>query len=374
MQWPRSAARRSREPLLKRHPTRPPHPVAIAPSLHSVPSRRMNHTASPIRYRWRLLRAGRFRLDGGSMFGLIPRVVWSRSVPADDRGRIEVEHNCLLLERADEPPPGGKLPSPRLVLIETGTGDKLDPRSRDIFALQDRSILTALHEADCRPQDIGAVVVTHLHFDHAGALTRLARPGETPDWTGPASCFTGSRGDHAVKLSFPEARIFAQAREWSDALANRSVMTRTYFRDHLEPIRERLALVDSPRPFPIGATPDRDAAPIGSVLTRRTEIMPGLFVFLVPGHTWGQQAVQFTDTAGQTVTFTPDVMPTVAHLGAAYSLGYDVEPYTSSVSRRWYLDEAAEHDWLLVLDHEPGEPRQRVARSDAWFTLSPQSP
>lgn len=329
-------------------------------------------TTPAVRYRWQLLRAGRFRLDAGSMFGLIPRVVWSRSVPVDDKDRIEVQHNCLLLERADDPPPDSALASPSLILIEAGTGDKLDPRSRAIFDLQDRSILTALHEAGCRPEDIGAVVISHLHFDHAGGLTRLARPGETPDWTGPASSFGASRGDHAVKRAFPNARIYTQSREWSDALANRSVMTRTYFKDHLDPIREQVVTIDSPRPYPLGAIPDRDAAPLGSVATRRTEIAPGLFVFLVPGHTWGQQAVQFTDTSGRTVTFTPDVMPTIHHLGAAYSLGYDVEPYTSSLSRRWFLEEAAAHDWLLVLDHEPSEPRQRVTPADAWFTLTPE--
>lgn len=308
------------------------------------------------------------------MFGLIPRIVWSRSVPTDDRGRITVQHNCLLLERADDPPPGSKLHAPKLVLIEVGTGNKLDAKSKDIFALENRSILDALHEVNCRPEDIGGIAVTHLHFDHAGSLTRLAQPSEKPDWTGPASSFGASRGDHAVKRAFPNAKVFTQAREWSDALANRSVMTRTYFRDHLDPIADQVVLVDSPRPYPAAAIPDRDAPPMGSVELRRTEVMPGLFVFQVPGHTWGQQAIQFTDTKGRTITFTPDVMPTIHHLGAAYSLAYDVEPYTSTLSRRWFLDEAAAHDWLIVLDHEPGNPCQRVRRSDPWFTLTPDEP
>jgi len=86
-------------------------------------------------------------------------------------------------------------------------------------------------------------------------------------------------------------------------------------------------------------------------------------VFLVPGHTWGQQAVMFTDTQGRTIVFTPDVMPTVNHVGQAYSLGYDVEPYTSMVSRRWFLTEAARRDWVLCLDHEPGHPLQRVGKT-----------
>jgi glyoxylase-like metal-dependent hydrolase (beta-lactamase superfamily II) len=325
-------------------------------------------------YSWRLLRAGQFKLDGGSMFGLVPRVVWSKAVTADDRGRIAVQHNCLLLERSGEAPStggapsdGAALPSPKLVLIETGTGDKLDPKSRDIFALENRSILDALHEANCRPEDIGGVAVSHLHFDHAGGLTRLPRAGEKPDWTGP-----GSAGEHGVKLSFPNATVRVQEREWIDALANRSVMTRTYFRDHLEPIRGQVQTVDSPRPFPSGLIPDRDDLPIGRVEQRQTEIFPGVFVFLAPGHTWGQQAVKFTDTRGRTVVFVPDVMPTVQHLGAAYSLGYDVEPYTSMITRRWFLEEAAAGDWLLALDHEPGNPLQRVRRnSRGWFDLIP---
>ena len=291
------------------------------------------------------------------MFGLVPRIVWSKSIPTDDRGRITVQHNCLLLERS------GPGEGPKLVLIETGSGDKLDAKSRDIFALQNRSITDALHEANCRPEDIAAAAVTHLHFDHAGGLTRLCRPGEKPDWSAP--------GTNGVKLSFPNAKVFTQAREWSDALANRSVMTRTYFKDHLEPIRDQVQLIESPRPFAPGFIPDRDEAPAAPVSLRRTEILPGISVFLVPGHTWGQQAIMFTDTKGRTVVFTPDVMPTTHHLGAAYSLGYDVEPYTSMVSRRWFLDEAAAGNWLLVLDHEPGNPCQRVKPNDkGWFDLT----
>jgi glyoxylase-like metal-dependent hydrolase (beta-lactamase superfamily II) len=319
-----------------------------------------------VTYSWRLLRAGEFRLDGGSMFGLIPRSVWSRSVQADDKGRIAVQHNCLLLEG------GGKR-----VLIEVGTGDKLDPKSRDLFALGDRWIGTALHEADCRPEDVNAVVVTHLHFDHAGALTRLPRSGEAPEWIGQASGMAGSRPDHGVCRTFSNATIFAQRREWEDALANKSVMTRTYFRDHLDPVKDQLRLIESPPPFSPGIIPGRDDLPRAPLDLRETPLpgLPGISVFLAPGHTWGQQAIKFADTKGRTVVFTPDVMPTAAHLGATYNLAYDVEPYTSMLTRRWFLSEAADRGWLLVLDHEPGNPCQRVTRNDrGWFDLSPDSP
>lgn len=316
-------------------------------------------TAHATRYSWRLLRAGTFKLDGGSMFGLVPRVVWSRTVPPDDRGRITVQHNCLLLERS------GPGPGPRLVLIETGTGDKMDAKNRDIFALENRSIIDALLEVDCRPDDIAAVAVTHLHFDHAGGLTRLARAGETPDWT-------SKDGSLSVKLTFPNASVHAQRREWDDAVANRSVMTRTYFRDHLEPIAGRLVLAESPRPFPSGHTPDRDELPKAPEFNRQTELagVPGVRVMLAPGHTWGQQAVLFEDTTGATICFTPDCLPTVHHVGAAYSLGYDVEPYTSMVTRRWLLDAAARNRWTLLLDHEPGHPAHHVyPDGKGWYRL-----
>lgn len=326
-----------------------------------------------------MLRAGEFRLDAGSMLGLIPRSVWSRSVEVDDKNRMRVHHNCVLLERDGDAPPGASW-SPKIVLIESGTGDKLDDKSRELFALTDRTVLTALHEAGCDPGDVGATIVSHLHFDHAGGLTRLARPGESPDWLGPASGMAGARPDHGVKFTFPNAKLVVQRREWDDALANRSVMTRTYFADHLRPfaldptsmdaMSDRVVLVDSPAPFGPGKTPDRAQFPLLTLGQRCQEPVPGIRVFRTPGHTWGQQAVMFTDTKGRTVVFTPDVMPTAAHLGAAYSLAYDVEPYTSMVTKHWFLSHAADEGWTLVLDHEPGNPVRTVKRNGkGWFEL-----
>lgn len=329
---------------------------------------------SPVRYSMKLLRAGEFRLDGGSMFGLIPRVVWSRTATPDEKGRIPVQHNCLLLERVGDAPSGTKLHAPKHVLIETGTGNKLDAKNRDIFALSDRWVGTALEEAGRRPEEIGGVVVSHLHFDHGGGLTRLCREGEAPEWTGTASTFGAPRADHGVVRTFPNAKVFVQAREWADANADRSVMTRTYFQDHLAPVKDQLVLVDSPRAFPVGHIADRDEAPPSPVDVRETEVMPGIFVFLTPGHTWGQQAVRFTDEHGRAIVFTPDVMPTAWHSGAAYNLAYDVEPYTSMVTRRWFLSEAATRGWVLCLDHEPGNPFRTVKdNGKGWWNLEDAS-
>src|SRR5690349_7924174 len=126
--------------------------MSRAPSPHPSPPDNTPERGS-VRYRWTLMRAGEFRLDGGSMFGLIPRVVWSKSVPTDELGRITVQHNCLLLERlgvdgshAGAGIEAGARGGPRTILIETGTGDKLDAKNRAIFALGERTITDAMRE------------------------------------------------------------------------------------------------------------------------------------------------------------------------------------------------------------------------------------
>lgn len=281
-------------------------------------------------WRWRVLRAGGFMLDGGAMFGVIPKPLWTRMVTPDERNRIPVQTNCLLLER------DGKI-----VVVEVGNGDKFGAKERDIYGMEDRSILDALHEADCRPADVDMVIVTHLHFDHAGGLTRKPRSGE---------------GD-APQLTFPNARIVTQRREWEDAIANRSTMSKTYLREHLtEEVRERLLQVE-------GVTPPDPVSEIGDVggeLFPGTEVAPGIEVVRMPGHTWGQQAVRFRSADGGTVVFVPDVMPTANHASAAANMAYDVEPWVSMRMRMRLLHEASEKGWVLALDHEPGEAVVRV--------------
>ena len=297
-----------------------------------------------MRYDWTLLDAGTISLDGGSMFGVIPRVIWQKLLPPDELNRVTIRHNCLLLRPAD-------LPDARPVLVETGSGEKFDAKMRAIFGLTDRTIFTALAERNIKPADIGHVILTHLHFDHAGGLTRLVDGEPTP--------------------AFPDAKIYVQRREWDDALQNTSVMTKTYLPENLLPIGPQLKLLETPPPFPAGFVPRRDEAPPGTLDDRCEKVLPGLLVFNVPGHTWGQQAVLFTDARGRQVCFVPDVLPTIHHARPAYSLSYDVEPYTSSVARRWLLAEAAANDWLLVLNHEPATPVVRAERDGDGFRLVP---
>ncbi len=271
---------------------------------------------------WTLLRAGGFKLDGGAMFGIIPKPLWARLVEPDEKNRIPLQQNCLLLER------DGKL-----VLIECGIGDKFPKKLRDIYCQEERTVVDALHEIDCDPADISTVIVTHLHFDHAGGLTRWGSDGQTPE------------------LCFPNAEVVAQRLEWDDALANKSTMHKTYLREHLDPIRERVRLVEG-----------------------EAELLPGVRSIPTPGHTWGQQGIVFDASDGGTVCYPGDVLPTANHAGLTFNLAYDVEPYTNMASKAALLARAAKDDWRLALDHEPGHAVYRASPSadkPGQFALTP---
>lgn len=260
-------------------------------------------------WQWRLLRAGSFCLDGGTMFGIIPRVLWARVAPPDELNRIMLQTNCLLLDDGS-----------RQVLVESGYGNKFDDKGRQMFRLEDRWVGAALEEIGVEPGDIDAVVLTHLHFDHAGGVTCVDAPGAAP------------------RPTFPNAKIYVQRSEWDDALANKSTMTRTYLRENFDPIADRVVLLDG-----------------------ECEVLPGIRVMPTVGHTWGQQGVLFEDAVGP-VVFPGDVMPTAAHVGLAYNMAYDVLPYENLQTKRRLLGRCADEGWRLAIDHEPGHALVTVAR------------
>ncbi len=267
-----------------------------------------------------LLRAGSFRLDGGSMFGVVPRAVWSRLVSPDEDNCIPLQTNCLLLEM------GGSR-----VLIETGNGSKWSDKERTIFGMQDRTIETALGEVGVSTDQIDLVILTHLHFDHAGGLTRLAPGGE-------------------LVSTFPSAEIIVQQREWDDAMANRSTMSATYLRSHLDPIASQVRCIGG-----------------------ETTIIEGIEAIPTPGHTWGHQSILIDDVNGPTC-FTGDLLPTLNHAGRSWSMGYDMLPHETLLTKQRMLSQAVENGWRLILDHEPGDAVVTVESDQRknWFSLVPE--
>lgn len=283
----------------------------------------MNKTNSmPHQYSWRRLRAGSFHLDGGGMFGLVPKVLWSKLTAPDDLNRIPLQTNCYFLDDGS-----------KKILIETGFGDKWTDKQRGFYDLQRRTIADALREIDIPPETIDHVVVSHLHFDHAAGLTRFNDEGEP------------------VPV-FPGAKIHVQKKEWDDARADKTTMSQSYLESHLAPIADQVVLHEG-----------------------ETEIFPGagLSVHPAPGHTWGQQAIRFADDQGVLV-FPGDVMPTANHIGLAFNMGYDMEPYTNMLTKRRLLDDASRRGWRLTLAHEPGDAVVRVEpdpRKPDQFRLTP---
>ena len=249
------------------------------------------------------------------MFGVVPKAIWSRAVTPDSSNRIGLQTNCLLL-RSDD----------RVVLVETGCGDKWSEKSRSIFAIENRTVVDGLREVGVSPGEVSDVIVTHLHFDHAGGLTSIDATGQ-------------------CARVFSEATVHVQGQEWEDALANRSTMTGTYLKSHLDPIVDCVNLVDGDQ-----------------------TILPGIRAWPMPGHTWGQQAI-LIETSDGIVCFPGDVCPTHHHAGAPYSMGYDMLPYQNMLSKRLLFERAAEESWTLVLDHDADNATYSVEKDGDWYTL-----
>jgi glyoxylase-like metal-dependent hydrolase (beta-lactamase superfamily II) len=276
--------------------------------------------------RLRFLTTGAFRLDGGGMFGLIPKTMWSKWTEPDVDNRIALVTRSLLVETRDG-----------LVLIEAGCGDKWTDKERAMYALAPRTAVDALAEAGVDPREIAHIVLTHLHFDHAAGLTAFDGVGTT----------------NLVPV-FPNARIHVQRTEWEDALANKSTMTRTYLRSHLEPIAHAVELHE-------GATAPLD----------RIELLP------TRGHTWGHQSILVRPPAGEVspcVLFAGDSCPTLHHAHPAASLGYDMLAYDAMLSKREILGRAAREGWMLAFDHDPQHALARVIEHDGRVELTPVAP
>ncbi|MGE0481546.1 MAG: MBL fold metallo-hydrolase [Phycisphaerae bacterium] len=268
-----------------------------------------------------VLRAGSLRLDGGAMFGIIPKALWSRRTPADGENRISLACNSVLVEW----PRSG-----RRALVETGHGDKYNEKDVRIFAIDPRRWLAdALRAADVGPESIEDVILTHLHFDHAGGLTR--------------------READRVVPTLPRAAVHVQRREFDDARANFGIMTNTYREENFLPL---------------------DASGAWRLHEGAKAACEGVTLRPTPGHTRGHQSVVIAG-ANRTAVFVGDVMPTRQHVGRPYNMGYDLLPLDNAETKRRLLSEAAERDWLLILDHEPESPLVRVVRDGAWFALEP---
>jgi glyoxylase-like metal-dependent hydrolase (beta-lactamase superfamily II) len=255
-----------------------------------------------------LISGGRFRLDGGAMFGVVPKALWERKFPADDRNRVGLDTNCLLVRAPDY-----------TALIDAGIGERWDEKAREIYGIEaGPSLADGLAARGVAPEDVDAVVLSHLHFDHAGGATRES---------------SGS-----LRRVFPNATLYVQRSELDHARAPNERDRASYRPADWEPyaVAGRLEVVE-------GAA----------------EIRPGLRVSPLPGHSSGMQSVR-VDSQGRTAFFFADAVPTSAHLPAAWIMAYDLYPVELLESKKRLLDRAVAEKWLAIFYHDPDVPWGRI--------------
>lgn len=244
---------------------------------------------------------GYFRLDGGAMFGVVPKPLWEKRTPADERNRILMAMRPLLVR------------GEKLMIIDAGAGDKMDAKSAGIYALDRAENLdVTMARAGVRAEDIEVVLASHLHFDHAGGFT-------TRDAAG------------TVHPRFPNARYVVNHGEWEDATHPHERNRASYFAENYVPLAEA-GLVE---------------------FTRGDEaIMKGVRVRRSGGHTRFHQIV-YIESGGRTAIFAADLIPTTAHVDEPWIMAYDLYPMDTLAFKRALLREAIEHEYLVFFEHDP---------------------
>ena len=259
---------------------------------------------------------GTYPLDGGAFFGVVPKVMWSRKVAADDKNFVWAGLNSLLVRT-------GK----HTVLVETGIGSKLSEKMVKIYG-QPAKLLDNLAAGGIAPDDIDIVINTHLHFDHCG-------------WN------TVRRGDK-VAATFPRAKYYVQEGEWRHAQEQHIRDAVSYISDNYNPLIEsgQMELLHGDR-----------------------EIVPGISVKVFPGHTAHMQAVVVA-SAGKTACYISDLIPTSAHLDLTWLMAFDLYPLETINSKRKYYAESMPENWLTVFTHDHAVPWAHIEKDEAGKLLA----
>ncbi len=279
------------------------------------------------RFDLRVVSDGEFRLDGGAMFGVVPKSMWERAKPPDEKNRIRMGTNCLLVAAGRE-----------LVLIDTGIGDKHDEKFLDLHAFDrgQRRLPDAIRAAGFEAGDVTHVVLTHLHFDHCGWNTRRDASGR------------------AVP-TFPNARYWLNRGEVEHARNPNERDRASYFPDNWEPLI---------------------AAGVAELFDDEAEVIPGLRAVKAPGHNADMCVVTIdggpASAAPERAVFWADLVPTVAHVPYPWIMGYDLYPVTTLESKKRWLPRAAAEGWLGCFEHDADTPWARlVAEKPGRFRVAP---
>jgi len=271
-----------------------------------------------------LVSDGVFRVDGGAMFGVVPKPLWQRLIAPDEQNRVLLGTNCLLLRSGRD-----------AVLIEAGLGRKLSKKKRDIYAVTDAVTLEAsLRAAKTEPEAVTHVVLTHLHFDHCGGATKRDKTGR-------------------IVPTFPHARHYVQRVEWEAATRLTPATDTAYERENFDALEANglLELVDG-----------------------EAEIRRGIRAVAVPGHTRAHQIVR-VESGGTVLVFLGDLIPTTHHVRTHYNTAYDLNVEATMLNKVALLDEACREGWRLVFYHDADVPIGTVDKDALGrFVVTPFAP
>lgn len=259
---------------------------------------------------------GRFKLDGGAMFGVVPKIFWQKQHPADDLNRIDLDLRCLLVEHGN-----------RRILVDTGMGERWNAKQLGIYALERRpnQLVAELAEAGITRESITDVVLTHLHFDHCGGALR--------------------EEDGQLRPVFSRARHWIQKRHW-DWAGEPSERDRASFR-----VEDFQALAEH------GQLQQVDGA---------TEIIPGVRVTPISGHTPGQQIVEF-HTGHGVVVYVADLLPFLSQVHVPWIMGFDLNPLLTVTEKKQFLTRAVEDKYILVFEHDHQHEAATIKFEDGRF-------
>ncbi|MBI4446965.1 MAG: MBL fold metallo-hydrolase [Acidobacteria bacterium] len=270
-----------------------------------------------------LISDGHLWLDGGAMFGVVPRVLWEKKTRPDDRHRICLAMNCLLVRTGAQN-----------ILIDTGCGHKYSEKEMEIYNIDHfTDVPTELGRLGLGTDRIDLVINTHFHFDHCGGNTVI-------------------RNGRAVP-TFPKATYAVRRRELEDASAPNERTSASYFSHNWQPLLEegRLRVIDS----------DEDKI-----------IAPGITLVPTPGHTAGHQSVKI-ESGGKTLFYLGDLCPTTAHVPLPWIMGFDVYPLTTLEVRRKIYREAMEKEWMVFFEHDPTVHAGYLRWESGRYFLQPQA-